>query len=50
VALSKEKMTILDTIFNAYFAVVPLSIFAAIMAGVFVVELFYTFTTNWDMV
>ena len=43
-------MTILDTIFNAYFSVVPFDIFAAILAGVFVLETFFTFTTNWDMV
>jgi len=43
-------MSILDTIFNAWGAVVPLGALAAIMSGLFLEELIYTFIENWDMV
>lgn len=43
-------MTILDTIFAAWYSVVPLSTLAAILSFVFIEEIIYTFTANWDMV
>jgi hypothetical protein len=43
-------MTILDTIFAAYYSVIPLATLAAITSLVFVFEILYTFTSNWDMV
>jgi hypothetical protein len=43
-------MTILDTIFSAYYTVIPLDIFAALISLVFVIEIAYTFISNWDMV
>jgi hypothetical protein len=46
----RKKMTILDTIFAAWYSVVPLSTLAAILSFVFIEEIIYTFTANWDMV
>lgn len=43
-------MTILDTIFLAWYAVVPLNLLAGILSLVFLEEIVYTFTSNWDMV
>jgi len=39
----------IDTIFSAYFSTIPLDIFAALMAIVWLVEIVYTFTSNWDV-
>ena len=42
-------MTILDIIFSAWYAVVPLDLLAAVLSFVFIEEVLYTFTANWDM-
>lgn len=43
-------MSILDTIFAAYYTVIPLATLAALASLVFVIEIIYTFVSNWDMV
>ena len=43
-------MTLLDIIFSAWYSVVPLNIIAGIVSFVFLEEILYTFTSNWDMV
>ena len=42
-------MTLLDTIFSAWYSVVPLDVLAGVLTFVFVEEIIYTFTEGWDM-
>jgi hypothetical protein len=42
-------MTPLDTIFTAYFSVVPYNLLEALMTGVILFELIYVFVSKWDL-
>lgn len=46
----RKKMTVLDTIFQSWYGVFPLDMIGAILSFVFLEEIIYTFTSNWDVV
>ena len=40
----------LDTVFNAFFQVVPFSFFQMVVSANFVIQFFYTVASRWDIV
>jgi hypothetical protein len=42
-------MPLLDTIFTAYFSVVPYALLEGLMTGVIIFELIFVFVSRWDL-
>jgi hypothetical protein len=43
-------MTLLDTVFNALFNVIPYSFWVSCIAANFIVQFLYIFISHWDLV